>query len=267
MPGPSSATSMTPRRRRRARGAARCWRPAGVWRTALSSRLRTIRCSSSGLPSTGIGRSVLDAQLAVADHRRHLGRRVPAISAEVAAAALAEAAGVGPRQQQQVGDEAAHPPRGAKRRIDHLAVLGLPGPSSEACSSSRFAITLVSGVRSSCEASATNSRCFCIARRARPRRSSAREHLVQGAGQLADLVLDCRLRHPPGGVARRRDLAGGAVNDAIGRIARLAIASPASVASRVPPSTPASMNSQRRRSSNRSLRAAPVLDVAGHAPV
>ena len=69
---------------------------------------------------------------------------------------------------------------------------------------------LVSGVRSSCEASATNSRwawtsCWASVREA----SSSREHRIERPSQLGDLVVGRRLRHRERRVARRRDFARG----------------------------------------------------------
>ncbi len=56
-----------------------------MWRAALSSRLRTIRCSSSGLPSTASGTLVLDRQLAIAHRRSDLDGRVAGDLGQVAA--------------------------------------------------------------------------------------------------------------------------------------------------------------------------------------
>ena len=77
-----------------------------------------------------------------------------------------------------------------------------------AWSSSRLACTLVSGVRSSCEASATNSRWRSKARSRSVRGLVERlEHLVHRLRQLADLVVGGGDRHPPGRVAGGGDLA------------------------------------------------------------
>ena len=82
--------------------------------------------------------------------------------------------------------------------------------ASEACSSSRLARMLVSGVRSSCEASATNSRCFFIAASRSARAASSERSICSRVrGQLADLVVGLRLRHVARGVAGVGDLAGG----------------------------------------------------------
>ena len=96
---------------------------SGVCWAALSSRLRTIRWSSSALPSTRSGRSLSISQNAAAHQRRRLGGGVAGDFGEVATAVLVEPAGVGAGEQQKVADEPGHPPRGAERRIDHLEVL------------------------------------------------------------------------------------------------------------------------------------------------
>ena len=140
--------------------------PGGVWIIALSIRLTTMRWSSSGLPVTGTGASpeTLD-DLVPAGDRLDLGHRRGGDLGQVAVDARAGAARVGAREQQQVGDEPAHAPRGAQRRGRGGRGPRRCGPnaSSEAWSSSRLASVLVSGVRSSCEASATKSRWACIA--------------------------------------------------------------------------------------------------------
>ena len=82
-------------------------------------------------------------------------------------------------------------------------------PPSDACSSSRLASTLVSGVRSSCEASATNSRCCCSAvLPLGPGAVQRAQHLLQRLRQFADLVFDRRVGHVLGGVAGFGDLFG-----------------------------------------------------------
>ena len=120
-------------------------------------------------------------------------------------------------------------------------------PRSEACSSSRLATMLVSGVRSSCEASATNSRCFRIAASRSERAASSERSIssrVSASSPTSSSVLGCR--HVAGGVAGVAISRAVAVSEEIGRIARPAIASPARAASRVAPRTPAAMKSQSR---------------------
>ena len=118
-------------------------------------------------------------------------------------------------------------------------------PSSSSSSSSRLASTEVSGVRSSCEASATNSRWRAsVASVSARASSSACEHRLQRPRQLGDLVLGLRAA----GSARRdracaRSRARSSVSSAIGSIARRAVARPASSASAAPPSTPRPRNS------------------------
>ena len=117
-------------------------------------------------------------------------------------------------------------------------------PVSSSSSSSRFASTEVSGVRSSCEASATNSRWRASAPSVSARALvERREHRVQRAGQLGHLVLGLGVGQLQRGVARALDLArAAAVSSAIGSIARRAVARPASSASSAPPSTPKARN-------------------------
>ena len=83
-------------------------------------------------------------------------------------------------------------------------------PCSDSTSSSRFASTLVSGVRSSCEASATKRRwrssVASVSLRARVERA---EHALQRARELGDLVVGVRLGQRAARVARALDLGGG----------------------------------------------------------
>ena len=154
---------------------------------------------------------VLDRQLALAQQRRRPRRRRRRRSRRGRSGGARRA---GRRRRgpaaagRRPGGSSAARSAGRSRRSRGLR----PGSArrSEACSSSRLASTLVSGVRSSCEASATNSRCFCIARLALGAGGVERaQHLVERLGQLADLVVDRRLRHPLRGVAGVGDLARG----------------------------------------------------------
>ena len=93
------------------------------------------------------------------------------------------------------------------------------------------------------------------------------QHLLQGHGQLADLVVGARLRHVARGVAGgRRSARAVAVSEAIGRIARPAIATPARLASRVA-AEHAGGDEQPEPVDGRVdvLLVAAVLDVAGDA--
>ncbi len=82
--------------------------------------------------------------------------------------------------------------------------------------------------------------------RLRAGRVELAEHLLQGAGQLADLVVGPRIGDPERGVSRGGDLPRPCGERGTGRIARPAIAIPARAASRVPPSTPPARNSHSR---------------------
>ncbi len=98
------------------------------------------------------------------------------------------------------------------RRVERSAACAVSAcsPSSSSASSSRLASTLVSGVRSSCEASATNSRWRSSVASVSPRAaSSACEHSLQGHGQLGDLVVGLGVGQAPARVARALDLARG----------------------------------------------------------
>ena len=154
-------------------------------------------------------------------------------------------AGVGAGEQQQVGDQARHAPGRAQGRVDRVAVLA--AARAMPASSSRLAWTLVSGVRSSCEASATNSRWRSNARSRSARASSSASSIpsiVRASSPTSSSAAGTGIRREGSRVAvisRAR-----AVRRAIGRIARSATASPASSASTVPPSTPAARKSQSR---------------------
>ena len=225
----------------------RACRAACGW-IAFSIRFSARRCSSSRAPSTTrrLGRRRSSSWLA--GDRLELGRRVDDDLAEVGRLRAATlAAGVGAGEQQQVGDQAAHALRRAQRADRRPRRCS---PSSSSASSSRFASTLVSGVRSSCEASATNCalaaqrRLGLRARRARApasisssvRASSATSSSAGGLGDAARRVARCARSRAPSRSARRSGASRGAPARA-----------PASSASSVPPSTPRSRKKRTRR--------------------
>jgi hypothetical protein len=122
-------------------------------------------------------------------------------------------------------------------------------PSSVSARKSRFARTLVSGVRSSCDASATNSRwrrsiASCSSRDAAsamsiPSSVRASSVISSSAGPGSGRLL-------PG--SRVRSISRAAtVSSEMGVIARLAIIRPASSASPAPPTTPLTRNRRTRR--------------------
>ena len=131
----------------------------------------------------------------------------PAISARSQRRWVASAAGVGARQQQQVGDQAAHPPRGAQRRVDHLAVFGLLAAAERGLQQLQVGehagqrrAQLVRGVGD--ELALLLHRLLALGARGVERA----QHLLQRLGQFADLVFDRRAGHVPGGVAGLGDL-------------------------------------------------------------
>ncbi len=103
---------------------------------------------------------------------------------------------------------------------------------------------LVSGVRSSCEASATNSRCTCIICSVSERAASSSRSIwssVRASSPTSSSVSGAGMRSE-GSRVEAISLAV-AVRLETGRMARPAIAIPARAASRVPPSTPPPRNS------------------------
>ena len=137
-------------------GARRCGRgsrcPAGVWRSAFSIRLIASRCSSSRAPSTGAGLDV-ERDLVVAADRPELAGGLDDDLREVARLACGAARPASVRASSS-RSATSRRMRCEERSAERAA--SACSPSQRSASSSRFASTLVSGVRSSCEASATN---------------------------------------------------------------------------------------------------------------
>ena len=124
-----------------------------------------------------------------------------------------------------------------ERRADAAASRG--SPSSSSSSSSRLASTEVSGVRSSCEASATNSRWRCSAASVSARALSSESSMpskVRASSATSSSDWGCGMRCE-GSRVRAMERAT-AVSRVIGAIARVAVERPASSASAAPPSTP-----------------------------
>ena len=185
--------------------------PGGVWRIAFSIRLsdqpvqlvaraldhdrrRRRRPSSSWLgrqrPELGGG---LDDDL----RRGRSGARAPL------------APGVGAREQQQVGDQAAHPPRGAQRGRGGLAARSPSSSSAEQLEVGEDArqrrAQLVRGVGDELRAGASSVASVSCAGGV-----ERAEHLLERARQLGDLVVGVAAAGTlRGGVARARDLARG----------------------------------------------------------
>ena len=118
---------------------------------------------------------------------------------------------------------------------------------SDSASSSRLASTLVSGVRSSCEASATNWRWRASVDSVSPRAASSSRSMPSSVrASSATSSSACGWGTPREGSRVRAISAAVEVSSAIGAIARRAIAIPASSASRCPRARPSSRNSSTR---------------------
>ena len=194
--------------------------PGSVWRSAFSIRFRTRRCSSSRAPSTCGAGGRRDRDLVIAGDRLELGRRV---GHDLATGRPAGAAPARPASARASSSRSATRRRMRREERSADAAASRCSPVSSSSSSSRLASTEVSGVRSSCEASATNSRWRASAPSVSARASSsAREHRVQRARQLGDLVLGLGVGDPHGRVARALDPARGRgqLGDRLHRAAR-----------------------------------------------
>ena len=170
-----------------------------------------MRCSSSGLPATG-------AEAISRLWKRWSPETGPTSSSASEAISARSHSSRRPMRPASARASSRRSPtsrfiRFELRRAEETAATSSSEPSSvasEASSSSRLARMLVSGVRSSCEASATNSRCRLIVLSVSDRAaSSSPKHLIERPRQLGDLVVALRLGDPARGVSRRGDLAGG----------------------------------------------------------
>ena len=212
-------------------GAARS--PSGSARAGAARRAR---------PRPPAPRRRGDRDLVVAGHRLELGRRV---GDDARRGRPGGAAARGPASARASSSRSATSRRIRREERSAEAAASRCSPSSASSSSSRLASTEVSGVRSSCEASATNSRwrasVASVSRarlvervRASPRAcaaSSATSSSASGRGMRSD------------GSRVRSISRAASVSSAIGSIARRAVARPASSASAAPPSTPRPRNS------------------------
>ncbi len=120
-------------------------------------------------------------------------------------------------------------------------------PCSDSASSSRFASTLVSGVRSSCDASATKRRWRASIASVSPRAASSSRSIpssVRASSPTSSSA--CGWGTLREGSRVRAICSAVAVSSAIGAIARRAIATPASSAKAAPANTPSSRNSSTR---------------------
>ena len=134
-------------------------------------------------------------------------------------------------------------------------------PVRTSSSSSRFASTEVSGVRSSCDASATNSRwrtrVASVSERA-PSSAWSIPSSVRASSATSSSASGCGIRRE--GSRVRSIVRAVSVSSAIGVIARRAVATPASSASIVPPTTPSPRKKRTRLAvASTSLRPPRVL--------
>ncbi len=136
--------------------------------------------------------------------RRRLGDGVAGDRGEVHGCVRLLAAGVRAREQQEVGDEPAHAPRGAQRGLRRLAALAveLVGEQLEVREHARQRRAQLVGCVGD-ELALAQQRVLGLQARILERL----EHLVEGARELADLVVARRLRDVPAGVARPGDVA------------------------------------------------------------
>ncbi len=175
--------------------------PGGVWRSAFSSRLIVRRWTSSRAACTTAGWTSSSISCSLAD-RAELAGRLDDDLCEVARLAWHDAADVGAREQQQVGDQPAHALRGAQRRARRFALVALQrfGEQLEVGEHARQRrAQLVRGVGD--EAPLAREHRLGLA----ARRVELAEHALERARQLGDLVVGERLGHRQRGVARARD--------------------------------------------------------------
>ena len=194
--------------------------PAGVWVSALVTRLPTTWRSRASSPSTTSGRRrAADVQLDGAVRRDRVGRRAPRRGQHRAARpgpAADRPLLVQPGQQQQVLDEQAHPGRLVLDAAQHVGRVRSAAPCRYSSAKPRI---VVSGVRSSCEASATNWRIRSSERTARAsdacagqeRRLDLGQHRVQRGDSWPSSVRGSssgtrRVRSPPAIAAAVRSI-------------------------------------------------------------
>ena len=180
--------------------------PGSVWRSAFSSRLSASRCSSSRAPSTR-PRGRRDADRVVARHRLELADRLRDDLGEIERHVRAASR---PASARASSSRSATSRRIRRDERSADAAASRASPSSSISSSSRLASTEVRGVRSSCEASATNSRWRASAASVSPRAWSSAWSMLSSVSASSDTSsLGLGVRDPQRRVARARDRARG----------------------------------------------------------
>ena len=166
--------------------------PGSVWRSAFSIRFSTSRCSSSRAPSI--------SSAAAARRSRSRGRRPPARArtprrSRRSRGRPARCGGSRPASARASSSRSATRRRIRREERSAEAAASRCSPCSVSSSSSRLASTDVSGVRSSCEASATNSRWRASVASVSARASSSACSIDSSVvGELGDLVVGLRAR-------------------------------------------------------------------------
>ena len=205
MPGPSSSTDRTTWPLMRSTDASTAV-PGSVWRSAFSSRFSASRWSSSRAPAIVASGWRGDRDVVAVGDRLELARGLGDHAGDVDRLVAGDAAGVGAREQEQVGDQPAHPPRGAQGGGGGLALLALEHLLEQlevGQHGGQGRAQLVRGVGDE----------LALAREGRLRLGSRLvervEHPVQRAGELGDLVLGLRVGDAARGVAGALDRARG----------------------------------------------------------
>ena len=151
-------------------------------------------------------------------------------------------------EQQQVGDQPAHSPRGAERPGDDLLVLGVGAAGGEA-GLEQLEVREDAGQRGAQLMRGVGDEVALRLDHLLGLRAGGVElakHLVERACELGDLVVGLGLGQAQRGSRVAAISRAAAVSEEIGRIARPATASPARSASNVPPKTPAPSRIQSR---------------------
>ena len=159
------------------------------------------------IPDSGDDRRIgLDRELVIVRERAEFAGGLHQDVAEIGRAVRLIALGVGSGEEQQVADEAAHPPRGAQRGLGGIGLVALEllGEQLEVGEDARQRrAQLVRGVGDEFALSVEHRL------RVRARGVKRTEHPLQRARQLRDLVVGLGVGDAPARVTRALDLAGG----------------------------------------------------------
>ena len=180
--------------------------PGSVWRSAFSSRFSASRWSSSRAPEIVAPDGRGDGDVVAVGDRLELARGLRDHAGHVDGLVAGDAARVGAREQEQVGDQPAHPPRGAQGGRGGLALLALEHLLQQ------LEVGQHGGQRRAQLVRRVGDE-LALARQRRlglgARLVERVEHPVQRAGELGDLVLALRIGDPARRIAGALDRAGG----------------------------------------------------------